>query len=88
MAKSATTIRIEPEVKSQAEMLFKSLGLSLSTATDIFYRQAIRCNGLPFEVKGDTPNKITVKAMEDAENDKDMYGPFDNLDDLMEALNA
>ncbi len=44
MAKSATTIRIEPEVKSQAEMLFKSLGLSLSTATDIFYRQAIRCN--------------------------------------------
>ena len=49
--KSNLTIRIEPELKKEASFLFKSLGLDLSTATGIFYRQALRCHGLPFEVK-------------------------------------
>ena len=75
-------------VKAQAAALFKSLGMDLSTATGIFYRQALRCHGLPFEVKADEPNAVTYAAMEAAEKGEDMYGPFDNVDDLMEALNA
>ena len=70
--KSNLTIRIEPELKKEASALFRSLGLDLSTATGIFYRQALRCHGLPFEVKLDEPNEITYKAMDDAENDRDM----------------
>ena len=60
----------------------------LSTATGIFYRQALRCHGLPFEVKVDEPNAVTYAAMEAAEKGEDMYGPFDSVADLMEALNA
>ena len=82
------TLRIEPELKEQAATLFKSLGLDLSTATGIFYRQALRCNGLPFEVKIDEPNEVTYAAMEAAENDEDTFGPFDSVEELMEALNA
>ena len=41
-SKSNMTLRIEPELKEQAAALFKSLGLDLSTATGIFYRQALR----------------------------------------------
>ena len=52
------TLRIEPELKNQAAALFKDLGLDLSTATGIFYRQALRCHGLPFEVKIDEPDKV------------------------------
>ena len=55
------TLRIEPELKSQAAALFKDLGLDLSTATGIFYRQALRCHGLPFEVKIDEPNEVHGK---------------------------
>lgn len=88
VAKGNMTLRMEPELKTQAAALFKSLGMDLSTATGIFYRQALRCHGLPFEVKADEPNPITYAAMEAAEKDEDMYGPFDNVDDLMEALNA
>lgn len=88
MAKANMTLRIEPELKEQAASLFKSLGLDLSTATGIFYRQALRCNGLPFEVKIDEPNAVTYAAMEAAEKDEDMYGPFDSVEELMEALNA
>ena len=85
--KGNMTLRIEPELKAQAAELFKSLGLDLSTATGIFYRQALRCRGLPFEVRLD-PNEETYAAMEAAENDKDLEGPFDSVSELMEALNA
>ncbi|MCI8705036.1 MAG: type II toxin-antitoxin system RelB/DinJ family antitoxin [Anaerotignum sp.] len=86
-SKGNMTLRIEPELKAQAAELFKSLGLDLSTATGIFYRQALRCRGLPFEVRLD-PNEETYAAMEVAENDKDLEGPFDSVSELIEALNA
>lgn len=88
MAKENMTIRMEPELKAKASALFKELGLDLSTATGIFYRQALRCNGLPFEVKVSEPNEITYNAMKAAENDEDVYGPFDSISELMEELNA
>ena len=66
MAKGNMTIRMEPELKAQAAALFKTLGMDLSTATGIFYRQALRCHGLPFEVKVDEPNATTYAAMEAA----------------------
>ncbi len=86
--KSNLTLRMEPELKAQAAALFKALGMDLSTATGIFYRQALRCHGLPFEVKLDEPNETTYAALADAEKDDEMYGPFDNVAELMEALNA
>lgn len=86
--KENMTLRIEPELQEQAAALFKALGMDLSTATGIFYRQALRYQGLPFEVRLDEPNKITYAAMEAAEKDEDIYGPFDSVADLMEALNA
>ena len=62
--------------------------MDLSTATGIFYRQALRYHGLPFETRLDEPNETTYAAMKAAENDEDMYGPFDSVADMMEALNA
>lgn len=88
-SKSNMTLRIEPELKEQAAALFKSLGLDLSTATGIFYRQALRYHGLPFEIRADEePNEVTYAAMEAAENGEDMYGPFNSVAEMMEALNS
>ena len=88
MAKENMTIRMEPELKQKASELFKALGLDLSTATGIFYRQALQCNGLPFELKINEPNDVTYKAMEEAEKDEEMHGPFDTVEDMMKDLNA
>lgn len=88
MSKSNLTLRMEPKLKQEASDLFKSLGMDLSTATGIFYRQALRCRGLPFEVRLDEPNETTYAAMDASEKDEDMYGPFDSVEALMEALNA
>lgn len=41
MARQNMTNRMEPELKIQASNLFKSLGMDLSTATCIFYKQAL-----------------------------------------------
>lgn len=82
------TLRMEPELKARAAALFQELGMDLSTATGIFYRQALRRHGLPFELKLDEPNETTNKAMEQAEKEEDVYGPFDRVSALMEALNA
>jgi len=86
--KEKMTLRVEADLKKQAAALFKALGMDLSTATGIFYRQALRYQGLPFEVRLDEPNEVTYAAMAAAEKGEDMYGPFDSVADLMEALNA
>ena len=86
MAKGNLTLRMDSELKAQASELFKELGLDLSTATGIFYRQALRCHGLPFEVKIDEPNETTYKTMESSQNNEDLYGPFDSVKDLMSDL--
>ena len=82
------TFRVDDELKAQADTLFSELGMSLSTAFNIFLRQSVREQQLPFSVTKNIPNAVTVAAMEAAERDEDMYGPFDSVSALMEALNA
>jgi len=43
------TIDTDNEIKEAAENLFKEMGLSLSGAVEIFFRQALRDRGLPFQ---------------------------------------
>ena len=51
MAKTANLyVRIEPELKEQAEKILAALGISPSLAITMFYRQVIIRRGLPFEV--------------------------------------
>lgn len=47
----ATTIRIEPEVKREATAVLDELGLSMSSAVNLFLRAVVREQGMPFEVK-------------------------------------
>jgi addiction module RelB/DinJ family antitoxin len=50
MGQTNISIRIDEDVKKDAEILFTKLGLTLSAATNVFYRQAIRAQGIPFSV--------------------------------------
>ena len=44
------TIRLDKDVKEQAEIMFNNLGMNLSTAFNIFARQALRQGKIPFEI--------------------------------------
>ena len=65
MAKTATIrARIEPQLKLQAEELFSQLGLSVTQAITLFYKQVTLQKGLPFSVK--IPNTETLQALRQA----------------------
>ena len=74
MAKSANLyVRIEPEVKEQAEAILGALGIPASNAITMFYKQIILQNGIPFEVKlPEHPMNASILTPEqlDAELDK------------------
>ena len=44
------TLRMEKGLKERAEQLFSSLGISFSAAVSLFVREALRMQGIPFEV--------------------------------------
>ncbi len=60
-------VRIDNETKKQAEEVFTNLGLTASTAINLFYKQVIRTGSIPFELKIDTPNRKTVRAFKEIE---------------------
>ena len=93
MAKSSTSnisIRMDNELKAAAEVLFDELGMNLSTAFNIFVRQALRERGIPFRITEDTPNKETVSAMLEAERiakDSSVKG-YHDVDELFADLDT
>lgn len=67
MATTNISIRMDSELKAQAEELFSELGMNLSTAFNVFVRQSLREGGIPFEIRMEQPNKETAAAMLEVE---------------------
>lgn len=69
MAGSTTNINIQmdSDLKAQTDALFGELGMDLSTAFNIFVRQALREGRIPFNISLNQPNKETIAAMLEAE---------------------
>lgn len=91
MAKSSTTnisIRMDTKLKADAEALFEELGMNISTAFNIFVRQALRERGIPFTITECPPNKETLAALLEAERiakDSTVKG-YTDLDELFADL--
>ncbi len=66
MATTNMNIRIDSDTKAQAQKLFSSLGLDMSTAVNIFIRQALDFGGIPFVIKRTRFNSETEAAMQEA----------------------
>ncbi len=67
MVATNLTVRIDAGLKSEAEKLFDELGMSISTAFNIFLRQAVRVQGIPFAISLGITNRSTLAAMREAE---------------------
>lgn len=67
MAKTAAiSMRIDPEVKSEAESIFGNFGLTLTDAINVFLHKSIMEGGLPFDVRQPRYNAATERAMQEA----------------------
>ena len=81
------TFRVDTTLKEQADVLFSELGLNLSTAFNIFLRQSVREQQIPFFVTKNTPNSSTLTAMDSAEQNEDVYGPFNSVNECIKEAN-
>ncbi len=91
MADTNTTnisIRMDADLKRQADDLFAELGMNLSTAFNIFVRQSLREGRIPFDISLNQPNAETIAAMLEAERiarDPNVKG-YTDLDQLFADL--
>ena len=70
MATTNITIRMDEELKKQAEELFSDLGLNMTTAFTVFAKQAVREQKIPFMLSKKTPNQETLEAIREIEEMK------------------
>jgi DNA-damage-inducible protein J len=75
--------RINGNIKSKAGKILTKLGLSHSEAINIYYRQIIIRNGIPFSLE--IPNEITLNAIEEVESGR-IKKSFKDADKLFEDL--
>ena len=86
---SAINIQIDSETKREATKILNELGLSMSTAINLFLRQVIKRDGLPFEVVNSKPSKELLLALKEAEdiiNNPDKYKSYKSIEELKEGL--
>lgn len=88
MAKTTTTITIDSNIKAQAQELLADFGLDLSTAINIFLRQTLRENAIPFEITRNVPNEETRKAIDNVNKGIGLSKEFHTVSELMEDLYA
>ena len=75
-----TNVYLDSDMKAKAQEIFKSYGIGLSDAFNIFLAQSVMERGIPFEIK--IPNKTTQKAMKDVKDGKNLQEvTFDELKD-------
>ncbi|MEE3452775.1 type II toxin-antitoxin system RelB/DinJ family antitoxin [Dialister sp.] len=81
-------IRIDRQVKEQADYLLNEFGLNMTTAINMFLRTVIREQRIPFELKMDVPNAKTIEAIEEGRKiarDPNAKG-YHSMDELKAAL--
>lgn len=89
MATVNVTIRMDAELKKQAEELFSDLGLSMTAALITFTKQAVREQRIPFYISRNVPNAETIAAIEEVETMKrnpQAYKGYNNVDEMMSEL--
>ena len=81
------SIRMDSQLKKEADTLFAELGMNISTAFNIFVRQSLREGGIPFEVSL-SPTEKTLRACVEAKaitEDQSIQG-YTDVNELMTEL--
>ena len=91
MATVNMSIRMDTELKKQADAMLADMGLNMTTAMNMFLRQVVRQGRIPFEIATDIPNAETVAAiqeMDDMISGKIPAKRYTSTDELFKDLDA
>lgn len=89
MATTNINVRVDSELKKEAEDLFSDLGLNLSSAINMFLHSAIHYNGIPFEIRRPIPNSITKAALDEykeMEKNRNKYKRYESFDEFLDEV--
>ncbi len=79
-------IRLNDELKAQADILFASLGFDTSTAVRMFLTIAVENNGLPFEVRHKIVPENIRQAVNESRNRVNLNGPYNTAEEAVAAM--
>ena len=84
MANTTISIRIDSELKQQFEKFCNDMGMTMSTAINIFAKKAVREYRIPFEIGAEIPNADTLEAIKEVQElkknpNKKTYSSFAQL---------
>ncbi len=88
MANTSMNIRMDADVKRQAQKIFSDMGMDTTTAINIFLRQVIRTHSIPFDIKTDVPNDETllaIKEVRELKNNPNVKS-YDSFAELLEEV--
>lgn len=79
-------IRVEPKLKKDVERTLNDLGMNITDAVTVFFKQIIMTESIPFMIKKTKLNAETIKAIEDAEKGINLSKGYTDLDEMWEDL--
>lgn len=91
MASTNINIRMDADLKRQFEAFCADIGMSMTTAFNVFAKKAVRENRIPFEISGDVPNAETIEAIQEVKKmkaDPSLGKTYTDVDQMMEELLA
>ena len=71
--------RVEPDIKEQAEAILSTLGIPASNAINMFYRQIILQQGLPFDVKISRKHPLDISLLTEKELDAEIENGYADI---------
>ena len=89
MANTSINIRMDSDLKRQFEAFCSDMGMTMTTAINIFAKKVVREYRIPFEIGGSIPDSETVAAIEEVKKmkaDKNIGKTYTDVDKMMEDL--
>lgn len=89
MGQTTVSIRMDEDIRDQFGEFCADMGMTVSTAMNIFARKVVREYRIPFEIGAEKPTKPTLDAMAEAERMRENPSPgkaCDDVDAMMEDL--
>ena len=72
-------VRVEPEVKEQAEKILSELGIPMSNAVGMFLRQVVLQRGIPFEMKLPKETPVAFGSLTKEERDRELEKGMEDI---------
>lgn len=89
MANTNINIRMDADLKKQFELFCTDMGMTMTTAFNIFARKAVREYRIPFEIGAELPNTETMEAIREVQVLKENHNlgkTYSDVDEMMEDL--